>query len=118
MALLLLSQDQCVVTRKEFSIVLAHGEKGSYVASDIIAVIEASEMSLFLAATSFAVIEPDGISYTDVVNPSQPKVMLLIGMLMLSKGGYPDFMLKEIREQLRVIRDTRLQASDQRRTFH
>ena len=52
--------------------------------------------------------EPDGISYTDADgNPIQPKVMHVDWDVdVVEKGGYPDFMLKEIHEQPRVIRDT------------
>ena len=97
-----------VVTRKDSPIVLAHGEKGSYVASDIIAVIEASRDVTVLGDNEFAVMEPDGISYTDADgNPIQPKVMHVDWDVdVVEKGGYPDFMLKEIHEQPRVIRDT------------
>ncbi len=73
-------------------------------------------MSLFLVTTKFAVMEPDGISYTDADgNPIQLKVMRVDWDDVIEKG-YPDFMLKEIHEQLRVIRDT-LAGRDQRRTF-
>ena len=97
-----------VVTRKDSPIVLAHGEKGSYVASDIIAVIEASRDITVLSDNEFAVMEPDGISYTDAEgNPVQPKIMHVDWDVdVAEKGGYPDFMLKEIHEQPRVIRDT------------
>ena len=97
-----------VVTRKDSPIVLAHGEKGSYIASDIIAVIEASRDVTVLGDNEFAVMEPDGISYTDADgNPIQPKVMHVDWDVdVVEKGGYPDFMLKEIHEQPRVIRDT------------
>lgn len=97
-----------VVTRKDSPIVLAHGEKGSYVASDIIAVIEASRDVIVLGDNEFAIMEPDGISYTDADgNPIQPKVMHVDWDVdVVEKGGYPDFMLKEIHEQPRVIRDT------------
>ena len=52
--------------------------------------------------------EPNGISYTDADgNPIQPKVMHVDWDVdVVEKGGYPDFMLKEIHEQPRVIRDT------------
>ncbi len=97
-----------VVTRKDSPIVLAHGEAGSFVASDIIAVIEASRDVTVLGDDQFAIMEPDGIQYKDNMgNTVQPKVMHVDwDMDVAEKGGYPDFMLKEIHEQPRVVRDT------------
>ncbi len=97
-----------VVTRKDSPIVLAHGDAGSYVASDIIAVIEASRDVTVLGDGQFAIMEPDGISYTDAEgNPIEPKIMHVDWDIdVAEKGGYPDFMMKEIHEQPRVVRDT------------
>jgi glucosamine--fructose-6-phosphate aminotransferase (isomerizing) len=52
-----------VATRKDSPIVLAHGEAGSYVASDIIAVIEASRDVAVLGDGQLADMRPDGITY-------------------------------------------------------
>lgn len=97
-----------VVTRKDSPIVLAHGEAGSYVASDIIAVIEASRDVCVLGDNEFAVMEPEGIEYFDADgNTIEPKIMHVDWDVdVAEKGGYADFMLKEIHEQPRVVRDT------------
>ena len=51
---------------------------------------------------------PEGISYTDADgNAIEPAVTHIDWDIdMAEKGGYPDFMLKEIFEQPRVVRDT------------
>ena len=96
------------VTRKDSPIVLASGEEGSYVASDIIAVIEVSRDVVVLADGEFADMRPDGIVYQDAAgNEIEPTVMHVDWDIdVAEKGGYPDFMLKEICEQPRVVRDT------------
>ena len=97
-----------VVTRKDSPIVLGSSEKGSYVASDIIAVIEATRDVVIMEDNQFAVMTPSGISYYDqqgeAITPEITHVDWDIDVA--EKGGYPDFMLKEIHEQPRVVRDT------------
>ncbi|MDD6636741.1 MAG: glutamine--fructose-6-phosphate transaminase (isomerizing) [Coriobacteriaceae bacterium] len=97
-----------VVTRKDSPIVLAYGEEGAYVASDIIAVIEASRDVAVLEDGQFADMTPEGISYFDAAgNAIEPPIMHVDWDIdVAEKGGYPDFMLKEIHEQPRVVRDT------------
>ncbi|WP_058986666.1 glutamine--fructose-6-phosphate transaminase (isomerizing) [Hugonella massiliensis] len=97
-----------VATRKDSPIVLAHGEAGSYVASDIIAVIEASRDVAVLGDGQLADMRPDGITYYNAdLKEIEPSIMHVDWDVdVAEKGGYPDFMLKEIHEQPRVIRDT------------
>ncbi len=97
-----------VVTRRDSPIVLAHGEDGSYVASDIIAVIRANRDVVVLGDDQFADMRPQGITYSDAQGESiEPNVMHVDWDIdVAEKGGYPDFMLKEIHEQPRVVRDT------------
>ena len=96
------------VARKDSPIVIGLGEKGSYVASDVIALIEATRDVVVLEDDQFAKLTPNGIEYTDSEgNAIEPEVTHVDWDLdMAEKGGYPDFMLKEIHEQPRVVRDT------------
>ena len=97
-----------VATRKDSPIVLAQGDEGCYVASDIIAVIEASCDVAVLGDGQFADMTPGGIAYSDGVGQALEPTMMHVDwdMDMVEKGGYADFMLKEIHEQPRVVRDT------------
>ncbi len=97
-----------VATRKDSPIIVGHGAGGSYVASDAIALIEATRDVVVLADGQFARLRPEGIGYFDAAgHPLQPEVTHITwDMDVAEKGGYPDFMLKEIHEQPRVIRDT------------
>ena len=96
------------VARKDSPIVVGVGETGSYVASDVIALIDATRDVVVLEDGQFAKLTPAGVEYTDEAgNVIEPKVTHIDWDLdMAEKGGYPDFMLKEIHEQPRVIRDT------------
>lgn len=96
------------VARKDSPIIIGRGEDGSYVASDVIAVIDATRDVVVLEDGQFARLTPEGITYTDaegaVIEPAITHIDWDIDMA--EKGGYPDFMLKEIHEQPRVVRDT------------
>ena len=96
------------VTRKDSPIVVGRGEHGSYVASDIIAMIDATRNVVVLSDGQLALLSPDAIDFFDergsAVVPRVTHVDWDVDAA--EKGGYPDFMLKEIHEQPRVIRDT------------
>ena len=96
------------VARKDSPIIIGRGEHGSYVASDMIAVIDATRDVVVLEDGQFARLTPAGIFYTDAQGePIDPPVTHVDWNIdMAEKGGYPDFMLKEICEQPRVVRDT------------
>ncbi len=96
------------VARKDSPIVIGRGERGSYVASDVIALIDATRDVVVLEDGQFARLAPEGITYTDAegraIEPAVTRIDWDIDMA--EKGGYADFMMKEICEQPRVVRDT------------
>lgn len=96
------------VARKDSPIVVGCGPDGSYVASDVIALIDATRDVVVLEDGQFACLTPKGIEYTDEQGRSiRPQVTHIDWDIdMAEKGGYPDFMMKEICEQPRVVRDT------------
>ena len=97
-----------VVTRKGSPIVVGRGQRGSYVASDVIAMIDAARDVVVLGDGQTARLDPAGIAYFDETGrPFTPSLTHIDWDVdVAEKGGYPDFMLKEIHEQPRVIRDT------------
>ena len=96
------------VARKDSPIVVGMGQDGAYLASDIVALIDATRDVVVLEDGQFAKLTPEGIEYTDaegaIIDPAVTHVDWDVDMA--EKGGYPDFMLKEICEQPRVVRDT------------
>lgn len=96
------------VARKDSPVVIGRGERGSYVASDVIALIDATCDVAVLEDGQFARLAPEGITYTDAggraIEPAVTHVDWDVDMA--EKGGYADFMMKEICEQPRVVRDT------------
>lgn len=100
--------DVIAVARKDSPIVVGMGQDGAYLASDIVALIDATRDVVVLEDGQFAKLIPKGIEFTDaegaVITPAVTHVDWDVDMA--EKGGYPDFMLKEICEQPRVVRDT------------
>ena len=100
--------DVIAVARKDSPIVVGMGQDGAYLASDIVALIDATRDVVVLEDGQFAKLTPKGIEFTDaegaVITPAVTHVDWDVDMA--EKGGYPDFMLKEICEQPRVVRDT------------
>lgn len=96
------------VARKDSPIVVGMGQDGAYLASDIVALIDATRDVVVLEDGQFAKLTPEGVEYTDaegaIITPAVTHVDWDVDMA--EKGGYPDFMLKEICEQPRVVRDT------------
>ena len=96
------------VARKDSPIVVGMGQDGAYLASDIVALIDATRDVVVLEDGQFAKLTPKGIEYTDAEGAVIIPVVTHVDwdVDMAEKGGYPDFMLKEICEQPRVVRDT------------
>jgi len=97
-----------VVTRRDMPIIVGEAADGSYVASDAIAVIGATRDVVYLDDGQLARLTPDAVEFFDnhgrLIEPARTHIAW--DMDVAEKGGYPDFMLKEIHEQPRVIRDT------------
>ncbi len=96
-----------VAARKDSPLVVGLAQDGFYVASDIIAMIEATRDVVVLGDGEFARLAPAGAEFFTASGSFEPAVTRVDWDLdVAEKGGYPDFMLKEIHEQPRVIRDT------------
>ena len=96
------------VLRKDSPLIIARGADASYVASDIIALIDATRDVCVLENGESARLTPQGIEFFDAEGePADMHVTHIDWDVdMAEKGGYDDFMIKEILEQPRVVRDT------------
>lgn len=97
-----------VVTRRDSPIVVGSTGDAALVASDTCALIELTRDVIFIDDDQFAVLHDDGhIDYFDArgerIEPETTHVDWDIDAA--KRGGYPDFMLKEIHEQPRIVRD-------------
>lgn len=100
-----------VAARKDSPLVVGKADDGAYVASDIVAMVDHTRDVVIMDDGQLAVLDASGVSLFEDAEGSLRPVRAVPTHIdwdadLTEKGGYPDFMLKEIHEQPRVIRDT------------
>jgi len=100
--------DKLIAVRKECPLIVGLGENETFIASDIPAVLSYTRDVYLLEDHEIAVLTKDGVK---LYGQDGQKIQKEIYHVTWSedaaeKGGFEDFMLKEIHEQPRAIRDT------------
>ncbi|MFQ5847215.1 MAG: glutamine--fructose-6-phosphate transaminase (isomerizing) [Candidatus Methylomirabilales bacterium] len=100
--------DRIVGAKSSSPLVVGLGEGEFLVASDIPALIAHTRNVLFLEDQEIAVISREGVTLSTVEGEAvhRPVERVPWSPILVEKGGYKHFMLKEIYEQPRAIRDT------------
>ena len=97
-----------IVVRKDSPLVIAKGEGENYIASDIPAILSFSKDFYLLEDNEFAVVTSKDIKFYDknLVPHSKEVKNIDWDASASEKDGYEDYMLKEIFEQPKAIRET------------
>ena len=100
--------DELICTKKDNPLVIGLGDGENFIASDIPAIIAYTRRTYIMNDGEIAVVKKDSIWVTDREGNSITKKVFEVNWNAeaAEKGGYEHFMLKEIYEQPKAVRDT------------
>ena len=108
LGILIDGDDKIYTIRKDSPLIIGVAKDGNFIASDVPAILEYTNMYYLLLNDEFAVLDKDDVTIYDKEGTVVDKTLNTFEASRESamKNGYDHFMLKEIYEQPKVIMDT------------
>ena len=102
------NHDELICAKQDNPLIVGLGEGENFIASDIPAIINKTRSTYILNDGEIAIVKKDSITITDRSGKPINKKIFNVSWNAeaAEKGGYEHFMLKEINEQPKAIRDT------------
>lgn len=100
--------DEIIAAKKDSPLIVGLSDEGNFIASDIPAVLKYTRKVYILEDGEIVRLTKDGVSiYNMELEPVEKEVTeILWDVSAAEKGGYEHFMMKEIHEQPKAVRDT------------
>lgn len=100
--------DKLYAVRKDSPLIVGKSEEGSYIASDVPAILKYTRQVYYIGNMEIAVLEDSAIHFYNIDREEIQKEAVTIewDAEAAEKGGFEHFMMKEIYEQPKVVGDT------------
>ena len=100
--------DKMIAVRKDSPLVIGKGKGENYIASDIPAILSYTKEFYLLENFEYVVLSKDDIKFfdKDLNEFKKDTTTITWDAMAADKGGYEDYMLKEIMEQPTAVRET------------
>ena len=104
------SPDRFIAARKDSPLIIGLGQGCNFIASDIPAILARTRRILIMEDREVACLDAGGVQLYDALGQPVDREPMLVewDSEAAEKGGYEHFMMKEIHEEPRAIRDTLL----------
>ena len=100
--------DVLYAVRKDSPLIVGISPEGNYIASDVPAILKHTRTVYYIDNQEIVALKKDSASFYNIDLEEQTKELVTVDwdMEAAEKGGYEHFMLKEIYEQPKAVRDT------------
>ncbi|MFC2048057.1 glutamine--fructose-6-phosphate transaminase (isomerizing) [Chloroflexota bacterium] len=104
---LMMGEPKLIVARKDSPLIIGIGDRENFIASDVPAILNYTDRVIYLEDGDISVVTKRGIKIRrNGAEVDREEHKILWSVEEAQKAGYEHFMLKEIHEQPRVIRNT------------